>query len=317
MSEKKIKNKIKVFAPATVANVSCGFDILGFALSNPGDVVSLDRIQDGKGHVSISSITGDNGRLPKEVDENTAGVAVSLYLKNTGITDSVNISIEKQMPLGSGMGSSAASAVAAVAACEALFEEGMPLIDQLKIAMEGERKACGTAHADNVAPALYGGFTLIRSYQPLDVVRLPVPEQLYCVLVNPDVEVRTQSAREILKQKVSLQDAVIQTGNVAGLISALYSEDYQLLSRSLQDVLVEPIRKILIPVYDKMKFTALENGALGYGISGSGPSMFALCQGLESAKKLVAPLNEILDNVGISGKIYVSQVNQKGPIVKE
>ncbi|MCX2745708.1 homoserine kinase [Mangrovivirga sp. M17] len=317
MSDKEIKNKIKVFAPATVANVSCGFDILGFALSNPGDEVTLQRIPDGKGNVNISGISGDGGRLPKEVDENTAGVAVKLYLKNTGISDSVEISIAKQMPLGSGMGSSAASAVAAVAACEALFDAGMPLIDQLKIAMEGERKACGTAHADNVAPALYGGFTLIRSYQPLDVVRLPVPEKLYCVLINPDVEVRTQSAREILKQKVSLQDAVIQTGNVAGLISALYSEDYELLSRSLQDVLVEPIRKILIPVYDKMKYTALENGALGYGISGSGPSMFALCEGRESAEKIVKPLNEVLDNVGISGKIYVSQVNQDGPVVKE
>ncbi|QCK15991.1 homoserine kinase [Mangrovivirga cuniculi] len=317
MSDIEVKNRIKVFAPATVANVSCGFDILGFALSSPGDEVTLQRTRDGKGNIQISGISGDGGRLPKEVDENTAGVAVRLYLEKACISDSVDINIEKQMPLGSGMGSSAASAVAAVAACEALFNTGMPLIDQLKIAMEGERKACGTAHADNVAPALYGGFTLIRSYQPLDVVRLPVPEKLYCVLINPDVEVRTQSAREILKQKVSLQDAVIQTGNVAGLISALYSDDYQLLSRSLQDVLVEPIRKILIPVYDKMKYTAMENGALGYGISGSGPSMFALCEGKESAEKLVKPLNEVLDHVGISGKIYVSQVNQDGPVVKE
>ncbi|NMM50645.1 homoserine kinase [Marinigracilibium pacificum] len=320
MEKLKVKSdykKVTAFAPATVANVSCGFDILGFALSNPGDEVSLERVDDGQRNIRIKEITGDNGRLPTEVLENTAGIAVQQYIEQAGITDSVEIMLKKQMPLGSGMGSSAASAVAAVAACEALFQAGMPLIDQLKIAMEGERKACGSAHADNVAPALYGGFTLIRSYQPLDVVRLPVPDDLYCVLIHPDVEVRTQSAREILRQKVSLSDAVIQTGNVAGLISSLYTGDYELLSRSLQDVLVEPIRKILIPAFDKMKYTALKNGAIGYGISGSGPAMFALCKGEEMANNIKLPIKEVLEDIGVEGKIYVSPVNQQGPVIKK
>lgn len=304
---------IKVFAPATVANVSCGFDVLGFAVDNPGDEVIL-TIKDTPG-VTISKITGDDGRLPLVAERNTVGVSVINFLKHIGSDIGVDIQLFKKMPLGSGLGSSAASAVAGVFAVNELL--GKPLTQEqlLPFAMEGERLACGSAHADNVAPSLLGGFVLIRSYEPLDVIKLPTPEKLWATIIHPHIEVQTKDARAILRNKIALPDAVTQWGNVAGLVAGLYTSDYDLIGRSLQDVIVEPIRSILIPGFDDAKQGALDAGALGGGISGSGPSIFALSTDEQTAIKVGEAMTKVFTGIKIGSEVYVSKVNLKGPVV--
>jgi homoserine kinase len=306
-----MKESIKVFAPATVANVSCGFDVLGFAVDNPGDEVLL-RLSDKKG-VRITSITGDNGRLPKETEKNTVGISILRYLEKLGIEQGIEIELTKKMPLGSGLGSSAASTVAGVFAINELLGNKMLVKDLLPFAMEGEFLACGSAHADNVAPCLYGGFVLVRSYDPLDVVKLPVPANLYATLIHPHVEVQTKDARNILPKQVPLSQAVTQWGNIAGLVAGLLLNDTALMGRSMQDVIVEPARSVLIPGFDDVKKAALDAGALGCSISGSGPSMFALSTDHESAKRIGAAMKKGFENIGIGNDVYISNVNQQGP----
>ena len=260
---------IRVFAPATVANVACGFDIFGFAVDQPGDQITL-TVRDDPG-VCITDILGDDGRLPREAARNTAGIAIQTYLQHIGRTEvGVGVVLHKQMPLGSGLGSSAASAVAGVFAINELLGRPLPTMKLLPFAMEGERLACGSAHADNVAPSLLGGFVVIRSYHPLDVIRIETPALLYCTLVHPDIEVNTKDARFILKNEVSLKNTITQMGNVAGLIAGLMTPDYDLISRSLVDVIIEPVRAILIPEFNEAKKAALDVGALGCSISGVG-----------------------------------------------
>ncbi|MCS6834152.1 MAG: homoserine kinase, partial [Flammeovirgaceae bacterium] len=227
----------------------------------------------------------------------------------------VEIILHKKMPLGSGLGSSAASAVASAFAINELF--GCPLRREelLPFAMRGEEVACGAAHADNVAPSLLGGFVLIRSYQPLDVIKLRTPEELYCALIHPQIEVRTKDAREILKKQIPLPDAITQWGNVGGLVAGLLMQDYALIGRSLQDVIVEPARAILIPAFYEVKKVAWQAGALGTSISGSGPSIFSLCQGRETAERVAKEKKEAFRNVGIESEVYVSKVNEIGPII--
>ena len=206
------------------------------------------------------------------------------YLNHIGKPDlGVEITLHKKMPFGSGLGSSAASTVAGVFAINELLGQPMTREELLPFAMEGERIACGAAHADNVAPALYGGVVLVRSYSPLDVVRLNTPEELYCTIIHPQIEVPTKDARAILRKEVSLEKAIIQWGNVAGLVAGLEKEDYDLIGRSIQDVIVEPVRSLLIPGYEKVKQSAIDKGVLGTSISGSGPSIFSLCRGEEIA----------------------------------
>jgi homoserine kinase len=307
-------NTIRVFAPATVANVACGFDIFGFAVDSPGDVVELTR-RDTPG-VTITDIIGDEGRLPREAARNTAGISIQRYLQHIDRTDvGVDLLLTKQMPLGSGLGSSAASAVAGVFAINELLGRLLQPIDLLPFAMEGERIACGSAHADNVGPSLLGGFVVVRSYNPLDVIKLDTPAGMHATLVHPDIEVNTKDARFILKNEVSLKNAIIQMGNVAGLVAGLMKPDYDLISRSMVDVIIEPVRAILIPQFAEVKQAALANGALGCSISGSGPSMFALCRDAETAQRVAQAMQEAFMAVGITSEAYVSEINRQGPRV--
>lgn len=306
-------DSVKVFAPATVANVTCGFDILGFAVDAPGDEIVLKKNNEGK--IIIREIRGDEGRLPLDPGKNTCGVVIQHFLRDLASGQGVDIFLHKKMPLGSGLGSSAASAVAAIYAINELMGRPCSTKQLLPYAMEGERVACGAAHADNVAPSLLGGFVLVRSYDPLDTIALSVPDDLYATLIHPQIEVRTKDAREILKREIRFSDAVRQSGNVGGLVAGLLMSDYELISNSLVDHIVEPIRAILIPGYDEVKAAARDQGALGAGISGSGPSLFALSKGRDKASNTGEAMREIFNAMDIENEVYISKINQIGPKV--
>lgn len=306
-----IGKQVRVFAPGTVANLICGFDVLGMAIEQPGDEV-LMRIVETPG-VRLLRIEGDGGILPKAEDKNTVSASVIRFLEMLGLSDlGVEIELYKQMPIGSGMGSSSASTVAGLVAINALLEEPLSKKELLPLAMEGEALACGHGHADNVAPALLGGITLIRSYAPLDIVSLPVPDDLWISVIFPDVEVPTRGARDMIKKKIELGQAVKQWGNVAGLISGLFLSDYDLIGRSMKDELIEPVRSILIPEFDGMRQIALENGALCLGISGSGPSVFALSTSAEKARSVNERIIQHMQEQSIPCLQYLSKVNVQG-----
>ncbi len=304
---------LTVFAPATVANVASGFDVLGFALERPGDAVTLTRTE--AKTVTVTAITGDEGRLPRDPEKNTAAVAAGAFLRERGMPFGLEIRLDKQMPLASGLGSSAASAVAAVVGANLLAGSPLRVEELLPFTMAAEKAACGSAHADNVAPSLLGGFVLVRSYQPLDVVKLPVPAGLACAVVHPHTEVRTEDARRILKKEVRLADAIRQWGNLAALVAALYRGDLPLLGRSLQDVVAEPVRSVLIPGFPAVKAAALAAGALGCSISGSGPSVFALCDSPVAAAAVAEAMRDAFTAAGLQSDVFVSPVNTKGPVV--
>jgi homoserine kinase len=305
--------KVSVFAPATIANVACGFDVLGLAIEQPGDVVHLNINNSDK--VSIKGIVGDDGKLPLDANKNTASVAVAAFLEHIGERLGVDILVEKNLPLGSGLGSSAASSAAAVVAINELLGKPMQRKELIPFAMEAERIACGAAHADNVAPAILGGFVLVRSYEPLDIIEIPSPQNLFCVVVHPQIELRTEDARKILKREVQLKDAISQWGNLAALIAGLMKPDFDIIGRSLHDVVAEPLRAILIPGFDEIKKAAMHAGALGCSISGSGPSIFAFCKSKSIAEKAGAAMKIEFEKVGLKSSVYVSAVNQKGATV--
>src|SRR5690606_10656275 len=311
----KILDQVRVFAPATVANMICGFDILGFAVDYPGDEVSMYRVE--TPGVRIRSIQGDDGKLPREADRNTVSACVRMLLEHLGIDKELGVEIEliKHMPIGSGLGSSSASTVAGLFAINSLLGNPLTKEELLPFCVEGERLACGHGHADNVAPALMGGITLVRGYNPLDVITLPVPADLYAGIVFPKVDVPTRDARQLIKEKVLLKDAVTQWGNIAGLIAGLYESDYGLIGRSMHDVLIEPTRAILIPEFYTMKQIALDAGALSFGISGSGPSVVTISRGRDVAEKAVGLIEQHLSSCEIDSFQYVSPVNISGPKV--
>ena len=303
---------IKVFAPATVANVVCGYDVIGFAVDNPGDEVTM-RISEKPG-IRITKITGDDGKLSLDPQKNTVGVSVQHFLD--AIDQSrlgIEIELHKQMPIGSGLGSSAASTVAGLFAANQLLGDKLSLKELLPFAMKGEEIACGTGHADNVAPALFGGFVLIRSYDPLDVIKLPYPECLHCAIVFPDVDVPTRDARQLIRSKVLLKDAVTQWGNIAGLVSGLFMKDTNLMGRSMQDIIIEPARAMLIPDFYKLREIAMQNGAISFGISGSGPSVFSFTHNKPQAVQISRALQEHLSAINIKNKSYTSAINDAGP----
>jgi len=304
----RMNEEIKIFAPATIANVSCGFDVLGFALDNVGDEMTIKKVA--KKGVKITKIIGQN--LPLETHKNVAGVAALALLAETESEFGFEIEIDKRIKPGSGIGSSAASSAGTVWAINKLLGNPFNSTDLVRFAMEGERLATGVAHADNVAPALFGGFTLVRSYNPLDIITIHTPSELYATVIHPQIEVKTSDAREILKTNVPLKDAIKQWGNVGGLISGLYTEDYKLIGRSLEDFIIEPIRSILIPAFDAVKQQSLNAGALGCGISGSGPSIFALSKGKETAKNVAEAMKSVYENVGIEYDIHISKINKQG-----
>lgn len=314
MIEQKTKH-VKAFAPASVANVSCGFDVLAFAINGPGDIVEISRT--GKPGVTIDKIEGDNGLLPNEPFKNTAGRAVLSMLENLGREDDTGISIciKKMMPLGSGMGSSAASSVAAVAALNELLGRPYSKMELLPFALEGELAASGSPHADNVSASLLGGFTLVRSQHPLDVVKLHVPDGLITAVFHPHLSISTKNTRLILRKSVQMSQAIKQWGNVGGLIAGLYTEDFDLISRSMQDHIVEPARSILIPGFNDMKEEAMKAGALGFSISGAGPSVFALCRSEEVGRKIHEQIAAILDIYNLKVDAYISPINRKGSYI--
>ena len=303
---------IRVFAPATVANISCGFDVLGCCLDNVGDEMQIS-LSDKPG-VRITKIDGAD--LPLATNKNVAGVAVIALLEALNdTTTGVDIEIYKKIKAGSGIGSSAASSAGAVWGVNELLNKPFTPQQLVAFAMVGEELASGNAHADNVAPALLGGFTLVRSYEPLDVLKLNTPEDLYMTIIHPQIEVKTADSRRVIKNNVPLKKAITQWGNLGGFITGLYTNDYDLLGRSLDDVIIEPLRSILIPKFEEVKAAAITNGALGSGISGSGPSIFALSKGKETAKKVAKAINEIYTPTGITFDIHVASINDNGVTV--
>lgn len=300
--------EIKVFAPATVANLSCGFDVLGCCLDNVGDEMIIKK--NDLNQLRITKMEGQD--LPMEVDQNVAGVAVKAMLEKLQSNEGFDIEIYKKIKAGSGIGSSAASSAGAVFAVNKLLNSPFSSAELLPFAMEGERLASGNAHADNVAPALLGGFTLVKSYEPLEVLSLPSPEELNVVILHPQIEVKTKDSRAIIKRNISLDKAVSQWGNLGALVSALYTNDYDLLGRSLKDDIVEPIRSILIPYFDEIKAISLESGALGFGISGSGPSVYAMCRGKQNAEKVKASIAEFMEKQSITYDLHLSKINPEG-----
>lgn len=301
-------NQIKVFSPATVANVSCGYDAMGFALETLGDEMIFTKT-DTKA-VVISKIEGAN--LPYEVHKNVAGVVAKLMLKESNSDFGLDIQIFKNFKPGSGLGSSAASASGTAFAVNTLLNNKYSNLELTQFAMQGEVVACGSAIADNVAAAIYGGFILVRSYEPLDIVSIPTPTNLVATILHPQIEIKTEDARKVVPAQIDLKTAISQWSNVGGLISGLYSNDFNLIGRSLVDFVAEPNRKQLIPLFDDVKQSAISAGALGASISGSGPSIFALSKNLEMAQKVEAAMDVVYKNSGIEYSTYVSHISKTG-----
>ena len=301
-------NQIKVFSPATVANVSCGYDAMGFALETLGDDMIFTKT-DSK-DVVISKIEGAN--LPYEANKNVAGVAALLMLKDSKANFGLDIQIFKNFKPGSGLGSSAASASGTAFAVNQLLGNKYSNIELTLFAMQGEVAACGSAIADNVAAAIYGGFILVKNYEPLDIVSIPTPTNLVATIIHPQIEIKTEDARKVVPTQIDLKTAITQWSNVGGLISGLHSNDFDLIGRSLVDLVAEPNRKKLIPLFDDVKQSAIAAGALGAGISGSGPSIFALSKNLETAQKVEAAMDAVYKNSGIDYSTYVSHISKTG-----
>lgn len=303
--------EVRVFAPATVANVACGFDVLGFAIEAPGDEV-VARHSDKPG-LRITKITGDDGKLPKNPEKNTAGVAALDLLRHLGMSDrGIELEIHKKMPFGSGLGSSAASAVAGVYAVNKLIGEPLAKKQLLPFAMQGEVSADGAWHADNVGPSLLGGIVFIRSNQELDIAQIPVPDNLWAAVVHPEMEILTKVAREILPTDIPMVNATQQIGNLGGLICGLIQEDYAMIGRSIHDVIAEPRRQKLIPEFYNVKRAAMAKGALGFSISGAGPSVFALCEGGEVAQRVGTAMSDAFSAINLENQVYVSKINKEG-----
>lgn len=309
-----MKSGIKVFAPASVSNVACGFDLLGFALEQPGDEV-IARLSEEPG-VRISKISGAQDRLPYEVKKNTAGVSVLKLLKFLGDKSiGVELELRKKMPIGSGLGSSAASAVAAVVAVNELLGHPLERRALLPFAAEGEKISSGVIHLDNVAPSLIGGMVLVQKGKSISAHRIPTPGGLFVAVVYPEVEILTKEARKILHPFIPLEKHVEQSGNLAALIVGLYQSDFDLIRQSLVDVLIEPQRAPLIPHFYEVQEAAMKQGALGCSISGSGPSIFALCSNSHIAGLCGESMGRIFRDVQMKYSLYLSPINQEGAIL--
>ena len=301
-------NEIKIFCPATIANISCGFDVLGLCLETVGDEMII-RKSDVKG-IKITKIVGED--LPLETSKNVAGVAALALLDAIDYKFGFEIEIYKNIKPGSGIGSSAASAAGAVFGINELLGKPFTRKELVEFAMKGEAIASGSEHADNVAPAILGGITLVRSSAPLDIIKIESPSELYATVIHPQIELKTSEMRAVLQPMIPLKSAILQWGNLGGLIAGLYTSDYELIGRSLHDEIVEPLRGPFIPKFDVIKKTAIENGALGSGISGSGPSIFALSKGIETANRIAKAMFVVYEDMNMPFEIHVSKVNPEG-----
>jgi homoserine kinase len=300
-------NSVKIYSPATVANLVCGFDVLGMCLQEPNDIMEV-KLLEGKKVIIHSN---DGYKLPLDPAQNTAGAPLIAMLEELGKPVGFEVTIEKHIKPGSGIGSSAASAAGAVVAANHLLGNIFGKEDLVRFAMFGEKVASGVKHADNITPCIYGGITLIRSIFPLDIISIPAP-RLYITVVHPQIEVRTSDARQILRKEVLLKDAIRQWGNIAGLVAGFMSNDYELIGRSLEDVIIEPVRSILIPGFDEVKKSCKEAGALGGGISGSGPSIFMMSKSETTACAVEKIMQKIYNRIGLAYHTYVTTVNNEG-----
>lgn len=303
-----MKNEIKIFSPATVANVACGFDVLGFCLDHIGDEMVIRKTEE-KG-VRITKCEGFD--LSLNINENVAGVSAKAMYEVLNPDCGFDIEIYKNIKPGSGIGSSAASAVGSVFGMNELLGRPCNKTELTFYAMKGEALASNCEHADNLAPAIFGGFTLVKSVHPLEVLEIPTPENLYASLIHPHVEIKTAEARAILPEQVNLQNAIRQWANVGSLIHGLHTSNYGLIKRSLLDHVVEPHRKQLIPKYDEVKRIAMKSGALGCSISGSGPSIFILSEGKKTAETVKAAIDEVYSKTQIKFTSFVSKINKQG-----
>lgn len=301
-------DSIKIFSPATVANVGCGFDVLGLCLDKVGDQMVIRKTQ--RKGIFITKIEGFE--LPYAVHENVAGVSALAMYNELNVDFGFEIEIYKQIKPGSGIGSSAASAAGSVFGMNYLLDNAFDKIDLIKFAMSGEAVASKSEHADNIAPAILGGFTLVKQNNPLEVIQLPTPKALHAVIVHPQIEIKTADSRAVLPKTVALSDAITQWSNVGSLVHALHTSDYNLIGKSLKDVVIEPHRSKLIPNFNSLRKISLESGALGCSISGSGPSLFSLCEGLENARKVEANQRRFMTNIGIPFETHISKINTEG-----
>jgi homoserine kinase len=305
---------VKAFAPASIGNIGVGFDIMGLALEQPGDeVVVYQSTQPG---IRITKMTGDQGKLPYETEKNTAGMAVLRLIEYLGAMNiGIDIEVHKKLPLGSGMGSSAASAVAAVLAVNELLKAGLNKKQLLPFACAGEAVASGSLHADNVAPSLLGGIILIRDNHTYDIHRLHTPSGLYVAMVHPNIRILTSEARAILKDAVLMPQFIQQTANVASFVVGLQNNDFGLIGRSLRDVVIEPQRAQLIPGFYDVQAAAMLAGALGCSISGAGPAIFALCEGSKTAEIVATEMQKVFVAQKIESNIYLSPINETGAVI--
>lgn len=299
--------KIKVAVPATVANLVCGFDILGMALNDPCDIMELELIDEPVINIKHT----DNFGLPETVEENVAGVALQALMEAYEKPIGFKVTVHKNIKPGSGLGSSAAGSAGAVVAANHLLNNHFTNEDLVRFAMNGEKLATGVKHADNVAPCIYGGITLVRSAFPLDIISLASPD-LFVTVVHPQIEVKTADARQILRKDVKLKDAIKQWGNIAGLVTGILKNDIPLMGRSLEDVIIEPVRSILIPGFGIVKDLCKEAGALGGGISGSGPSIFMISENETIAKQVEQEMIKVYSSMGIEYKTYITTINPQG-----
>ncbi|PKL83539.1 MAG: homoserine kinase [Ignavibacteriae bacterium HGW-Ignavibacteriae-3] len=306
-------NSIKVIAPATVSNVGPGFDIMGFAINTPVEEMTV-RISDKPG-IRILKISGDKSGLPFDIKKNTAAVAVTKMLASLKLKIGVEIEIRKMIISGSGLGSSAASAVAAPVALNELLDRPFTKQELMEFALEGEKVASGSIHADNVAPCLFGGFILIRGYKPMDIIPLSYPKKLFCTVLHPQFAIKTSDARKLIRKNYPLKEVVAQAGNAGGLIAGLLKSDYDLIRRSMNDLIAEPARAKLIPGFYKIKEAALNAGAVGCSISGSGPAVFAFCTSENDAEKIGRVMKKISSEFVKKNMIYISNINSTGPRV--
>lgn len=301
--------EVHVYSPATIANVACGFDVLGLALNEPVEEMILRKTSCPGIH--INNIWG--AQLSKQSDRNVVGVVIEKMLQHIPNNKfGIDVDIYKIIRPGSGIGSSASSAAGAAVGANILLETNFKPIEIIRFALEGERLACGIKHADNVAPAILGGLTLVKSYFPLEIVSLPSPKNIWATIIHPNIEIKTFDARLILNKKVSLKDTIRQLGNVGSFVSALYRGENKLLSKSLEDLIAEPLRSILIPSFNALKIECKKVGAIGGGISGSGPSVFMLSESKEIAEKVARSMSIIYNALAIDHRIYISTINNTG-----
>jgi homoserine kinase len=304
-------DSIKIRTPATVANVSCGLDSLGYAISNPADVITIKKTDHSGLRITLAGVKSQS--IPTHPEKNTAGKSVLSLLKFVDKKQGFHIHIEKGIPPGSGLGSSAASAVGAAFGVNHLLGSPLKSEDLLIHCVHGESVSSGTGHADNVAPALLGGIVLVRSCFPLDVIKLPVPENLISINVMPDFAIFTHESRRVLPKQVLLKSAIQQAGNLSGFTASLYSNDFELMNRSLVDLFAEPKRSLLIPGYDKVHKSAMDSGAIGCGISGSGPSIFSLSDSMEKAKAIGNAMVKSFKDAKLNSELFISPVHLSPP----